>query len=51
MKLSALVVPDYVTPHPIVVEPEESLMRALEIVRLRGVRRLPVTVGATGARG
>ena len=30
---------------PIVVEPEDSLMHALEIIRLRGVRRLPVAVG------
>ena len=45
MKLSALLVSDYMTPNPIVIEPEEPLMRALEIVRLRGVRRLPVTVG------
>jgi acetoin utilization protein AcuB len=45
MDLSALVVSDYMTPNPIVVEPEEPLMRALELVRLRGVRRLPVTVG------
>jgi acetoin utilization protein AcuB len=47
MKLSALLVSDYMTPNPIVVEPEESLMRALEIIRLHGVRRLPVTVGGT----
>jgi acetoin utilization protein AcuB len=45
MRLSALLVSDYMTPDPIVVEPEEPLMRALEIVRLRGVRRLPVTAG------
>jgi CBS domain-containing protein len=45
MDLSALLVSDYMTPNPIVVEPEETLMRALELVRLRGVRRLPVTVG------
>jgi CBS domain-containing protein len=45
MELSALAVSDYMTPNPIVVEPEDSLMRALEIVRLRGVRRLPVAVG------
>jgi CBS domain-containing protein len=44
MDLSALLVSDYMTPNPIVVEPEESLMHALELVRLRGVRRLPVTV-------
>jgi len=45
MKLSALLVSDYMTPNPIVVEPEDTLMHALELVRLRGVRRLPVTVG------
>ena len=45
MDLSALLVSDYMTPNPIVVEPEEPLMRALELIRLRGVRRLPVTVG------
>ena len=45
MKLSALLVSDYMTPSPIVVEPEDSLIHALEIIRLRGVRRLPVAVG------
>jgi acetoin utilization protein AcuB len=45
MDLSALLVSDYMTPNPLVVEPEEPLMRALELIRLRGVRRLPVTVG------
>jgi len=45
MDLTALMVSDYMTPNPIVVEPEETLMRALELIRLRGVRRLPVTVG------
>jgi acetoin utilization protein AcuB len=44
MDLSALLVSDYMTPNPIVVEPEDPLMRALELIRLRGVRRLPVTV-------
>ena len=45
MKLSTLLVSDYMTSNPIVVEPEVPLMRALETIRLRGVRRLPVTVG------
>ena len=45
MKLPSLMVSDYMTPNPITVEPEEPLMRALEIIRLRGVRRLPVAVG------
>jgi acetoin utilization protein AcuB len=45
MKLASLMVSDYMTPNPITGEPEEPLMRALEIIRLRGVRRLPVAVG------
>jgi len=45
MNPPALLVSDYMTPNPIVVEPEDSLMRALEITRLQSVRRLPVTVG------
>jgi acetoin utilization protein AcuB len=45
MKLARLMVSDYMTPNPITIEPEEPLMRALEIIRLRGVRRLPVAVG------
>jgi acetoin utilization protein AcuB len=45
MKLEGLLVADYMTPDPITVEPEDPLMRAIEIIRLRGVRRLPVVVG------
>jgi acetoin utilization protein AcuB len=45
MKLARLTVSDYMTPDPMTVEPEDPLMRALETIRLRGVRRLPVTVG------
>ena len=45
MKIASLLVSDYMTENPITVEPEEPLMRALEIIRLRGVRRLPVAVG------
>jgi len=45
MDLSTLTVSDYMTPNPIAVGPDDTLMRALEIIRLRGVRRLPVTVG------
>lgn len=45
MKLASLLVSDYMTENPLTVEPEEPLMRALEIIRLRGVRRLPVAVG------
>ena len=45
MKLASLLVSDYMTENPITLEPEEPLMRALEIIRLRGVRRLPIAVG------
>ena len=45
MKLTELRVANYMTPNPITVEPEDTLMRALEVVRLRKVRRLPVTIG------
>ena len=45
MKLASLMVSDYMTPNPITVEPDETLMHALELIRLRGVRRLPVAVG------
>jgi acetoin utilization protein AcuB len=47
MKLSGLTVSDYMTPNPLTVGPEDSLMQALETMRLRGVRRLPVAVGGT----
>jgi acetoin utilization protein AcuB len=45
MKLASLLVSDYMTENPITIEPEEPLMRALELIRLRGVRRIPVAVG------
>ncbi len=45
MKLASLLVSDYMSENPITIEPEEPLMRALEIIRLRGGRRLPVAVG------
>jgi acetoin utilization protein AcuB len=45
MKPSALTVADYMTPNPQTVAPEDALMRAVELMRLRGVRRLPVVVG------
>jgi acetoin utilization protein AcuB len=38
-------VSDYMTPDPMTLSPEDNLMQALETMRLRGVRRLPVTVG------
>jgi acetoin utilization protein AcuB len=45
MRDRTLTVADYMTPDPITIEPEESLMRALEIMRLRGIRRIPVVLG------
>jgi len=40
-------VSDYMTPEPITLSPEDTLLQALETMRLRGVRRLPVTAGGT----
>ena len=39
-----LTVGDVMTADPLTLEPEESLMRALEIMRLRGIRRIPVVL-------
>jgi len=47
MKLTGLLVSNYMTPNPLTVEPEDTLLHALETMRLRGVRRLPVAVGGT----
>jgi acetoin utilization protein AcuB len=47
MARSGLCVSDYMTPDPMTVAPEDSLMEALEVMRLRKVRRLPVAVGGT----
>jgi len=44
MKLSSLLVSDGMTPDPLVIAPQDSLMSAIETIRLRGVRRLPVVV-------
>jgi len=38
-------VSDYMTADPMTFGPEDNLLQALETMRLRGVRRLPVTVG------
>jgi acetoin utilization protein AcuB len=37
-------VADFMTPNPFTLEPEDSLMQALEIMRLRGVRRIPIVL-------
>jgi len=39
-----LTVAHYMTADPVTLEPEDSLMRALEVMRLRGVRRVPVVL-------
>ncbi|HKC11930.1 MAG TPA: CBS domain-containing protein [Vicinamibacteria bacterium] len=35
----------FMTPDPFTLEPEDSLMHALETMRLRSVRRIPVVLG------
>ena len=42
---ASLVVRDYMTADPLTMEPEDSLMSALDLMRLRGVRRVPVVLG------
>jgi acetoin utilization protein AcuB len=41
----SLIVRDYMTVDPLTLEPEDSLMTALQVMRLRGVRRVPVVLG------
>ena len=38
------VVRDYMTPDPVTLEPEDNLQRALELMRQRGVRHIPVVL-------
>jgi len=40
-----LKVRDVMTPNPVTVSPEESLMEALQLMRLRKIRRIPVVSG------
>ena len=35
---------DYMTPDPVTLEPEDTLMHVLELMRLRGVRHIPVVL-------
>lgn len=42
--LRLLTVGQFMTPDPITLEPEDSLMRALEVMRLRGIRRIPIVL-------
>lgn len=41
-----LLVSHYMTPNPVTLSPEDSLLQAVETMRLKGVRRIPVTVGS-----
>jgi len=41
-----LKVRDVMTPNPVTVSPEESLMEALQLMRLRKIRRVPVVSAA-----
>ena len=45
MEAKALLVSDYMTPKPVTLSSEDSLLQAIETMRLKGVRRIPVTVG------
>jgi acetoin utilization protein AcuB len=40
-----LTVRDVMTPNPVTISPEESLMEAVQIMRLRKIRRIPVVSG------
>jgi acetoin utilization protein AcuB len=40
----ALTVAQYMTADPVSLDPEDSLMHALEVMRLKGVRRVPIVV-------
>ncbi len=45
MHAQVLQVSDYMTRDPVTLSPEDTLLQALETMRLRRVRRIPVTVG------
>jgi len=40
-----LTVAQYMTSDPVTLDPDDTLMRAVEVMRLRGVRRVPIVVG------
>ncbi|MBI3931992.1 MAG: CBS domain-containing protein [Acidobacteria bacterium] len=42
-----LTVRQAMTPDPVTLGPEDSLMRALEVMRMRGIRRIPIVAGET----
>jgi CBS domain-containing protein len=45
--LKSLKVQDVMTADPVTLSPEESLMEALQTMRLRGIRRIPIVVGGS----
>ena len=47
MSASKPLVSDYMTSNPLTLSPEDTLLKALETMRLKGVRRIPVTVAGT----
>ena len=42
-----LTVGQIMTPSPVTLGPEDSLMRALEVMRMRSIRRIPIVVADT----
>ena len=44
MDTKNLTVGDVMTADPLTLEPEENLIRALEVMRMRGIRRIPVVL-------
>ena len=44
MPPTSLTVRDVMTRDPFTLEPEDSLMKAVEMMRLRGVRRAPIVL-------
>lgn len=45
MDARELLVSDYMTSNPVTLSPEDSLLQAIQTMRLKAVRRIPVTVG------
>lgn len=42
-----LTVRDAMTASPVTLSPEDNLMRAVEVMRMQGIRRIPIVVGDT----
>ena len=45
MVAAPILVRDVMTPSPVTLSPEDSLMEALQMMRLRKIRRIPVMLG------